>query len=262
MKQNNKQSIHLYEEMYNNKGCLMRIVEYIDNRNIIVEFQDKHKTRVKTSYGNFKRGIVRNPYYPTIYGVGIVGNKYPIVEDGKITKEYSVWTNVLGRCFDSLVKKKQPTYTNITCCQEWLYYENFHEWLHKQPNFDKWRSGNGWGVDKDIFIKRNKVYSPEMCCLVPQNVNCLFLKREAERGIYPIGVRYRDGYGFLASCHNPFTNRKEEIGSYSNPIDAFKAYKSYKEDLIKKVAEIEYRAGNITKRCYESMINYEVEIDD
>ena len=115
---------------------------------------------------------------------------------------------------------------------------------------------------KDIIVKGNKIYSPDVCCLIPQNVNCLFLKREAERGDYPIGVRYRDGYGFLASCHNPFTNKKEEIGYYSTPEKAFVAYKDYKENLIKQVAQIEYDANNITEQCYQAMMNYEVEIDD
>ena len=100
-----------------------------------------------------------------------------------------------------------------------------------------------------------------MCCLVPQNVNCLFLKREAERGGCPIGVSYRND-GFLASCHNPFTNDREELGYYSTPKKAFSVYKAYKEDLIKQVAEIEYQNSNITKDCYDAMINYEVEIDD
>ena len=36
----------------------------------------------------------------------------------------------------------------------------------------------------------------------------------------------------------------------------------YKEKVIKRVAQEEYDAGNITKRCYESMMNYEVEITD
>ena len=111
-------------------------------------------------------------------------------------------------------------------------------------------------------MKKNKVYSPETCCLVPQNVNCLFLKRESKRGQYPIGVRYRDGYGFIASCHNPFTNRKEELGSYSTPEKAFYAYKSYKEDIIKQAAKNEYEAGNIIEECYKAMMNYKVEIDD
>ena len=97
---------------------------------------------------------------------------------------------------------------------------------------------------------------------MPQNVNCLFLKREAERGEYPIGVRYREGYGFISSCHNPFTNKKEELGCHSTPEKAFMVYKVYKEDLIKKVAQIEFDAGNITEQCYQAMMEYEVEIDD
>jgi hypothetical protein len=142
-----------------------------------------------------------------------------------------------------------------------LSYENFYEWLHSQPNFDKWYNGKRWAVDKDIFVKRNKVYSPDTCCLVPQNVNCLFLKREAERGDYPIGVHYSEN-GFIARCRNPFENRAEELGLYSTPEKAFNAYKTYKEDIIKQVAQIEFDAGNITEECYLAMMSYEVEIDD
>lgn len=240
----------------------MRVIEYVDNRNIVVEFQDEYKARVNTSYGNFKRGIVRNPYYPTVYGVGISGNKYPIIVDGEQSKEYSIWRSIIGRCFYEKAKNKQPTYKDVTCCDEWLLYDNFYEWLHSQPNFDKWYKGERWAVDKDIFIKKNKVYSPEACCLVPQNINCLFLKREAERGKYPIGVSCKNR-GFLASCHNPFTNKKEELGYYSTPENAFYfGYKPYKENIIKQVAQIEYDAGNITKECYNAMMNYVVEIDD
>ena len=90
----------------------------------------------------------------------------------------------------------------------------------------------------------------------------MFLKREAERGKYPIGVSCKKD-GFLASCHNPFTNRREELGYYLTPEKAFYlGYKPYKEDIIKRVAEIEYRADNIIEECYIAMMNYEVEIDD
>ena len=33
------------------------------------------------------------------------------------------------------------------------------------------------GIDKDILVKGNKVYSPNTCCLVPKNVNNLFIKK-------------------------------------------------------------------------------------
>ena len=254
--------MHLNEEKLNNQGSLMRIVEYIDNRNIIVEFQDDYKFKVRNMYSNFKSGSIKNPFHPSIYGVGIVGNKYPRSIDCKMTKEYDTWIHILQRCFDDRLKEKQPSYIDKECCDEWLYYPNFYEWLHNQSNFDKWYNSKRWAIDKDILIKGNKVYSPDTCCLIPQNVNCLFLKREAERGKYPIGVRHTND-GFLAVCRNPFLDKAVELGCYSTPENAFYfGYKPYKEKVVKQVAQEEYDKGNITKRCYDAMMNYEVEITD
>ena len=254
--------MHLNEEKLNNQGSLMKIVEYIDNRNIVVEFQDDYKFRVNNNYGNFQRGSIKNPFHPSIYGVGITGNKYSRSINCKMTKEYDTWIHILQRCFDDRLKEKQPSYTDKECCEEWLYYPNFYEWLHSQPNFDKWYKEKRWAIEKDILVKGNKVYSPNTCCLVPQNVNCLFLKREAERGKYPIGVRYtRDG--FTAVCRNPFLNKSIELGCYSTPEKAFYlGYKPYKENIIKQVAQIEFDNNNITEECYRAMMNYVVEITD
>ena len=251
----------LYEEKLNNQGCLMKIVEYNNSSDIVVEFQDKHRFRKKTTYANFKIGSIRNPYHPSVYGLGMTGYRYLTKINKRPTREYDIWMEMLKRSFVKTTKDRQPTYKNVSCCDEWLYYEKFYEWLHSQPNFDKWENGKRWAVDKDILIKGNKFYSPETCCLVPPNVNCLFLKREADRGKYPIGVRYTDD-GYLATCRNPFLDKAVDLGHYSTPEKAFQAYKKYKEDIIKQVAQKEYAEGNIIKECYEAMMNYEVEITD
>lgn len=133
--------------------------------------------------------------------------------------------------------------------------------MHNQENFEKWLNGKKWSLDKDILIKGNKVYSSDTCCLVPHNVNCLFLKSDATRGNLPIGVTRKDD-GFEARCENQLLGERESIGTYDTSEKAFAAYKFYKEELIKQVAEIEYHKGNITKQCYDAMMNYEVEIDD
>lgn len=256
-------NIRLYEEKFNNQGCLMKIVKYNNASNIIVEFQDEYKYKIKTIYQNFKSGSIKNPYYPSVYGIGITGIKYPISINCVMTKEYLTWHHILQRCYNTKLKNKQPSYDVAMCCDEWILYENFYEWLYSQPNFNKWFNGERWAIDKDILIKGNKVYSPETCCLVPQNVNCLFLKREVDRGKYPIGVRYKNDNGFLAICHNPFLNKSVELGHYSTPEKAFyEGYKPYKEDLIKQVAETELSKGNITMECYKAMVEYSVEIDD
>lgn len=260
MSKNEKEN-RIGDENYNKQGCLMKIVEYDNSNNIVVEFQDKYKTRVCTNYHCFVSGSVKNPYFPLIFGVGILGTKYSSKMNKNIVKEYRMWRDMLQRCYDEKYKRAHPTYENTTCCKEWLLYENFYEWVHSQDNYDKWFYGKRWAIDKDIIIKGNKIYSPDTCCLVPQNVNSLFLKNDKTRGDLPIGVVGIQN-GFRASCKNPFTNKNERIDICPTSEKAFKSYKSYKENIIKQVAEIEYIKGNITKRCYEAMISYEVEIDD
>lgn len=44
------------EEKLNNQGYLMRIIQYNKSDDIIVEFQDKYKAKIKTTYGNYKNG--------------------------------------------------------------------------------------------------------------------------------------------------------------------------------------------------------------
>ena len=256
-----KKDKKLGETKYNNKSCLMKIIGYNNSSDIIVEFQDEYKTRIHTTYNSFIDGKVRNPYHPSIYNVGITGNKYTAFKNGKHTKEYIVWKDMLKRCYDDKEKGKHNTYKNVACCNEWLLYENFYEWLHSQENFDKWLNGDKWALDKDILIKGNKIYSPETCCLVPQNVNKLFLKRDATRGDLPIGVK-KCNKKFGAQCTNPFPDKHRHIGYYDTPEQAFQAYKEYKEAIIKQVAQIEYNKGNITQQCKNAMLNYIVEITD
>lgn len=255
----NNPPIKTGEQKLNNQGCLMKIIEYNNARSIVVEFQDKYKARVHTAYSCFTSGGVRNPYYPSVYNIGIIGNKYKIRNNNQITKEYQVWNSMLQRCYDPKLKEKNPTYKNVTCCDEWLLYENFYNWLHSQENFEQWLNGNRWDLDKDILIKGNKVYSPEACCLVPHNINVLFTKRNT--GEFPIGVAKHKNR-FRAFCDNQFMNKRVYLGSYVTPEEAFRAYKQYKENHIKQVAQNEYNKGTITKKCYEAIMSYEVEITD
>ena len=239
----------------------MKIISYYGSKNVLVEFQDKYKDRVNVEYKSFILGEVKNPYHPSVCGIGVIGDIYPINIDGKSTKEYDTWRRMLQRCFDKKIKEKHPTYKDVTCCEEWLYYPNFYEWLHSQENFDRWLRGDKWAIDKDILVKGNKIYSPDTCCLVPMNINNLFKKAGTSKGNLPIGVQ-SSGKKFIAQCTNPFSGKTIKLGTYNTLFQAFRAYKIYKEDIIKQIAKIEYDKGNIIKDCYNAMINYEVEITD
>ena len=251
----NEINSRLGEERLNNRGCLMKIVEYNNSNDIIVEFQDEYKYKIHTTYQVFHRGNVKNPYYPSVYGVGIVGAKYPISKNGNLIKEYDIWKCVLRRCFDEKTKEKQPTYKNVTCCKEWLLYENFYKWLHSQENFDKWLNGYKWAVDKDILVKGNKIYSPDACCLVPQNVNSVFIVKNIKEEAFPITIDEVLNY-----CDNNKLEINRNNIEYALEYISKNKYKVKKENTIKQIAQKEYDKGNITKKCYEVMMNYEVEV--
>lgn len=245
----------------NNQGILMKIIDYKDSLNVVVEFQDSTCYTTTVTYKNFIEGSVLNPFIPTIYGVGVFGNKYP-----SNTKEYYTWMGVLERSFDEKYKERNPTYKDVICCDEWLSFENFCEWLHSQENFEKWYDLKLSAIDKDILIKGNKIYSPDTCCLVPQNVNALFIKRNFGRGEFPIGVSLNKSNKtskiYEAHCNDGY-GISRHLGTFKTPEEAFYlGYKPYKENLIKKISQEEYKKGNITKKCYEAMMNYIVEITD
>ena len=124
------------ETNISNEGCIMKIVEYNNANNIIVEFQDEYKYRLHTYYQTFKKGQCKNPFYPSVYGYGYLGidkegdvPKTHESKDGKYvnTWEYRKWQGMLQRCFDNKYKEKYPTYKDVTCCDRWLCFANFLE---------------------------------------------------------------------------------------------------------------------------------------
>lgn len=247
---------------YNNQGSLMKIIEYVDTKNVIIEFQDKYKYRTNVQWSAFENGNVKNPFYPSVYGAGITGVKYPVSDcNKKNLKEYKMWGSLLSRCYVINKKNEFYTYKNVECCKEWIYYPNFYEWLHSQENFEILMNNKDIEVDKDILIKGNKLYSPDTCCLVPHSINTLFIKSDKIRGDNMIGVTYktRDRI-YEAQCN--VNGRETYLGRFHNAEDAFYCYKEFKEEIIKETATQEYSKGTITKRCYDAMMNYEVEITD
>ena len=255
-----------------NEGCVIKIVKYNDTGDVIVEFQDEHKYRVHANYQAFKKGKCKNPFYPSVYGYGYLGTdkegNTPNVnefKDGKwcVTWEYNKWMSMLQRCFDNKLKERNPTYKNVTCCNRWLCFANFLKDFAILKQEYNWSEDKKLNLDKDILHKDNKVYSLENCILVPDYINFLFIKSDAKRGDYPIGVSYRkDRKKYQALCH--VNGKLKGLGYYSTPLEAFSAYKIAKENEIKRIANDCVLKGFITQdsRLYNAMMGYQIKIDD
>ena len=242
---------------FNNDGEEMRIVRYGNRDDIDIQFVKDGTVIKNRRYGNFKKGSIENPMTPSVCGIGCIGiGKFKSRdENGKPTKCYIAWRNMLMRCYDPKWHEKEPTYKGCTVCQEWWNFQVFAEWYYKHYYE---LENERMTLDKDILNKGNKVYSPENCVFVPQSINNLFTKRNKLRGKYPIGV-HKKRNKFQAHL-NKGDGKPIYLGLYATPNEAFLAYKHAKEKYIKEVAE-EYKLY-IPQKLYDAMIAYEVEIDD
>ncbi len=248
---------------YNNFGSKMIIVEYRKAIDIDVYFPEYDWTAKNRVYDTFKKGTISCPYEKRYYGVGYIGEgKYKMSKNGKLTKCYNTWHDMLKRCYDKKLHKKHPTYKDCEVYNKWLNFQNFAKWYYN--NYYE-IEGEEMCLDKDILYKGNKIYSPENCVFVPHNINVLFTKSDKARGKYPIGVYYdKQHKKFVAQCRvYDFKENKSKIknlGLYNTPEEAFKVYKQFKENYIKQVAD--YYKGKIPTKLYDALYNYQVEITD
>ncbi len=188
-----------------------------------------------------------------VQGVGINDGKYPATINGKIRKEYDLWTSMLERCYSENYHKKRPTYLGCTVSDSFKDYTYFFEWCQSQIGFNI----EGYQLDKDLIYKGNREYNEDNCVFIPHELNMLLLKCNSSRGDLPIGV-CKHGVKFQAGC--TINGVRKYIGLFDTPELAFQAYKLFKENYIKEQAE-KYKT-TIDQRAYLALMNYEVNIDD
>ena len=230
----------------------LEIMEYVSAKEITIRFVDTgYTTRCRLE--NILCGEVKDRLKPSVYGVGIVGEKYPL-ENGKQSKEYTVWVGMLDRCY-STTNDTRKTYEGCEVTSSFRYFPFFKEWCHNQVGFGE----KGFALDKDILVKGNKVYSPETCCFVPREINSLFVKRDKLRGEYPVGVCFHKPLNKYVSKLSAY-GRSRNLGYFSSVSEAFYVYKEAKETHIKEVAN--KWKDQIDQRVYEALMNWEVDITD
>lgn len=195
-----------------------------------------------------KKKLPHNNQRSKIFGRGIFDSTKSSNESEDMKIAYTMWVRMFRRCYSGDFK----TYGKCKVCKEWWWFSNFKKWFDE--NYIK-----GYDLDKDILIRNNKVYSPDTCCFVPHMINSLLISCKATRGDFPIGV-VKNHNGFTAQLRE---NKKQKyIGFFDTIEEAFSAYKKEKEKYIQEVAKEYYSKGEITKRVYDALMRYEVEITD
>ena len=117
----------------NNSGKLV-VTEYRNSKNVIVKFLRTGYV-TKCDLDKILQGKLKDKLAPSVYGVGVVGVQ-SIRSDGKIVREYSVWSNMLKRCYDKSSLKIQPSYEGCNVSNNFTYFELFKVWYDEQVGSD------------------------------------------------------------------------------------------------------------------------------
>ena len=156
-----------------NEGYEAIVIQYKNNKEIIIEFQDEHKAQVKTAWHYIIKGNIRNPFHKTVYGVGCLGvmkngERPKTCENSKELREYTCWHSMLHRCYSESSLRDRPSYEDAQVCSRWLVYSNFLEDLPLIEGYDYWinNPNKKIALDKDIKGKNSKIYSLENCCFI------------------------------------------------------------------------------------------------
>lgn len=185
------------------------------------------------------------------HGVGYnSGGKYKSKIDGKVTNTYRTWQNMLSRAYCPKYQARQPTYIGCSVAEGWLEYQNFAEWFESHEYSDY-----GYQLDKDLLLPGNKIYAPNRCVFVPQQLNKLLNGYGNARGQYLQGV-------ILNKCNNNFTTRvyingkRKHLGCFDTEQEAYQAYKKAKEANVKRMA-LEWQ-DRIADNVFQALMDWQL----
>src|SRR5699024_522525 len=112
-----------------------------------------------------------------------------------------------------------------------------------------------YDLDKDLLIPNNKVYSPESCVLVPQELNKILINCGKKGDGLPRGVAFHK-----ANKRYEVRLRKNDhrcyLGSFDCPDEAYQVYKEAKESYVKERAL--YWKDRIEAKAFEALMNWQL----
>jgi hypothetical protein len=199
-----------------------KITKYVNRDEVYIKFIDTGYEVIVTT-ASIRQSNIKDRLKPHSYGIGYMGVG-PYVSRKNTIKElnYSVWLDMLKRCYDEKYLKKQPTYEGCTVVPEWHNFQNFAKWF--EENYIE-----GMYLDKDIIKEGNKIYGPETCKFVTPQENAEAASAKHYKLLNPEG-EVVEVYNLTKFCRD---NNMTQSGFYmvrSGVIKHYKGWVIYEEE--------------------------------
>lgn len=197
------------------EGKRFRAVRKLGSSSFLVQFVDSGILRC------FHKNLIEKfDVSERLYGVGYIQCQIDeYLNEYHKSNAKAVWRGMMNRCYSGRFK----SYSNVKVCDEWHNFVNFAIWYKKNVVA-------GWSLDKDLFSKDEKIYSPESCCFIPQIIN------SSMRGGIAL-LKDAKGYYFVENSYY-FCSRKIYGKTYN---DTYKLFILYRQVYIKTLVSVYWK---------------------
>lgn len=160
----------------------------------------------------------------------------------------TLWLNVKKRCKGLQYPQSYGQSNNL-----FEGFQQFAEWCNSQFGYGHIDdNGRRWCLDKDILVRGNKNYGPDLCLFVPERINNLILDRRTSTSReLPLGCVYNK----LNRNYNATMSHKAAslyMGTYESPMEAHRAWQKAKAMGFWEA----YQDNNLGTRLQEAMLVY------
>lgn len=233
-------------------GGTCKIISMKNRKEISVVFYNGYKTTC--TYRNLLKGSVSNPLHPKVYGVGFIGvGNFTAKIGSEIHPYYDAWRGMFRRSYDEKWHAKCPNYIGCEVDSRWHNYQNFCEWANDQVFF------KGYKLDKDLLVKNNKIYGPDTCVFLPNELNCIIAGHFVEREGMPNGVsrvwshksRNKPWVANMSQRGAKKAVKSKCIGYFTTAEEAGQAYIKEKEKYVKERAD--FWRDKISPKAYNAL---------
>lgn len=184
------------EVFENTKGESYEVLEQLGTSNFKIKFTDSgyetEAKKINIEIGQIKDRSNLNKF-KDISGFDHSQNKCvsgvnktakALASEKGLLKEYTIWSNIVGRCNRGYAKLHEDFYT----------FDSWLGWAKEQKGFmDKDGNGNLFQLDSDLFSTDEKMYSPDTCVFIPKEINSIckpnMLRDDLPRGVSPFGSK-------------------------------------------------------------------------
>lgn len=241
-----QQSMFVGDEYFSNRFGVFKVIAYHGCNAVDVQFSDG--TIVQSTTGNIRSGRVRNPNHRMLYNVGYIGvGDYRPSLNSVNTREYNTWNNMFDRVYSETEIRKDPRRLHSKVWEGWHCYQDFAAWCNKQPSWEKY----SWALDKDLLVKGNVDYTPEVCCFIPNRLNTIISKPFISENIHMLS----DGYAVQS---RDMAGKNRLLRGFKSKDQLIDTCKTQKESIVRAIAS-EYK-NYFPERVYQTLMAWELEV--